>query len=366
MGQKLSLWTSKSSSSVDYQHLLPWTVDLLYKPLDIIKEISDHLEPESAVALALTCKAFYLHLSPAAFRRLRQADQARKEAAIELIERDIGNRYHYCALCDDFHRWSSSWGLLKASTDVDPGNIPECSQPTGRGCGLRPFRVCIFDSPRDVTYSHCRLVMNRHLHGPSRGLPVSSLDVERHDTCVTNSLKPVRTRGCSFDHRRSWKAKIINNELYVSCQLTVHEYGPVLRRWPDSNIGSQRIARCLLNRICNHGPMSWTEQGMFWRVFPRAVATSFMDTPMVASIKMRGSCRSCLTDYDATVYFREGKACTVNLTSYHQLGSFRSCRDWKWVNAFQCPSLIRQDYTMYMRLGPLYAPDLVRKRWTMS
>ncbi|ROV91135.1 hypothetical protein VSDG_07818 [Cytospora chrysosperma] len=366
MGQKLSvsIWTSKSSS-VNYQHLLPWNIDLLYQPLDIIKEISDHLEPDSAVALAITCKAFNLYLSPVAFRRLRQAEQAVKEAAIEMIERDIGNRYHYCALCDDFHRWSSSWNFSKAPAGVDAVHIPECSEPTGRGCGLRPFRVCMFDSPQDITYSHCRLVMNRHFHGPSRGLPVSSLEVEEHDTCVANSLDPVHPRGCSFDHRRSWKAKIINDELYVACTLTVDEYGPVLRHWSGLDMGSQRFARWLLNRICNHGPILWTEHGMFWRVFPRMIATSFMDTPMMVSVKMRGYCRYCLTDYDASVCFREGKACTAKITSYHQLGNFRSCRDWKWANAFQCPSRIRQDYTMYIRHG-LYAPDIVRKRWAWS
>lgn len=79
---------------------------------------------------------------------------------------------------------------------------------------------------------------------------------------------------------------------------------------------------------------------MMWRMAANALMAHKIlwsdDKPFVTSVRMLGSCRHCLTDYEATVCFEEGKACSAKITLYHQLGNLHSHPSWKWVNTFRC------------------------------
>lgn len=394
MGQFLARWTSKQPEPEPE----PSHNSLYDQPLDIIQEISDLLEPQSSVALALTCKGFHEHLSPAAFTRLRQACRDQQEAAIRLIEKDIGHRYHYCAICDDFHRWSppssprahpsrpqGQNAAYPEEEEERTHTTPECARPGGRACGLRPFRACAFDRPQDITYATCQLVMNRHFGGAPRGLPVRSLEVPaRHtgaaaaDSQAEYRLVPLRPGGCPSGHSRAWRARVIGDELYVSCVLRVDEFGPVMRGPGRGHCwgGGFRRRACvaalrLLTEVCDHGPrklgvrLGSTRGGMSWRALPGKMFTCPSAAgPWDPSLVVRGSCRYCLADYEAEIFFRVGRSSRVVITSYHQLGSFRSTLDWKWVNAFRCPNRDGTERDVVVRHAELgTGPDDVRRRW---
>lgn len=63
--------------------------------------------PESIIALALTCKPLYRTLEKYV-TELKLSNESRK-ALLILLEKDLGDRFFFCFVCCELHRFWSSW-----------------------------------------------------------------------------------------------------------------------------------------------------------------------------------------------------------------------------------------------------------------
>ncbi|AEO57240.1 hypothetical protein MYCTH_94484 [Thermothelomyces thermophilus ATCC 42464] len=277
---------------------------ILQYPADIIVYLCrEHLPPESALALSLTCKSLFDLLFSKAKMRLNDPD---REAFLLLLEKDVGHNRYYCHTCSVLHRfWSSEHTI----------NCTFCVRVWEKSC-RREFAYLSGTSFR-VRYRHVRLVMNRHFLGPPNGLPLDKFEVKN-------------TSYSSLRWREKWSAKILKDELFLSGTRTLswlHGTDQALR---------DNLDNCLYS-ICTHVATNKSAK--------LTVSALHTDSPSACLIVpcrgAIGSCNQCLTDYDTTVERRsteikygERKLVTeywfITITSYHQLGSGRSPFDPKW------------------------------------
>jgi hypothetical protein len=170
---------------------------LLQQPTDIFLHISKQLTRTSAVALSLTCKAAFVLLSPRVRTCFSNTD---RECFLLFLEKDVGDRVYYCHFCSKLHSFSSYWG--PNAQDIEPWRF------NTRDCRYSQL-FWLANTGSKLGYHHVRLVMNRHLLGPPRGLPLWQLQYE------TTGL----TRPPCWVHK--WTGKVIGNELFLSATHTI-------------------------------------------------------------------------------------------------------------------------------------------------
>ncbi|KAL2189262.1 hypothetical protein L209DRAFT_271446 [Thermothelomyces heterothallicus CBS 203.75] len=275
---------------------------ILQYPADIIVYLCrEHLQPESALALSLTCKSLFDLLFSKAKTRLNDLD---REAFLLLLEKDVGHNRYYCHTCSVLHRfWSSEHTSRTFRYELWKKT---CRDECAEFCGTN-FAVL---------YRHVRLVMNRHFLGPPNGLPLDKFEVRDSSSCGR--------------WRERWSAKILKDELFLSGTRTLswlHGTDQALR---------DNLDNCMYS-ICTH---VHTDKSAMLTV--SALHTDSPSTGLIVPCRDAiGSCNQCLTDYDTTVERRsteikygERKLVTeywfITITSYHQLGNGRAPFDLKW------------------------------------
>lgn len=316
------------------------------------------LDPQGAVAFALTCKGLHEHYFRMSMDRLRLATRSQKRAMIAYLEGDIGRGSCYCPFCRKFHRWSHDQTLV--SNDHLQHNTHLCSENPEYGFSANPFRASPAHSG-DITYDIARLVMNRHLYGPEHGLPMSVLEKRENSEWKPISL-PSRKHRPAAMHKEMWFVKIMMDELYLSRHLSLRfgpqgnpaprarEYGMFGVVTAKEDFVSKAIS--LLQDIVSHPllPRRWcithgpdrtnghTREHNLDEC-PRSCREALMTT------RWRGfalkptvfSCGTCLTDLEAHVSWTKGKGWEVNVTSFQLLGDLRSLHhDEKWTSLCRC------------------------------
>jgi hypothetical protein len=92
MGHLLSCLTKTSTSA------------LLRLPVEVVLLIASYLasdSPESVATLSLTCKSLRLAL----MRRVADLQSDYRGKLLQLLQRDIGDRFYFCPLCCKLHRF---------------------------------------------------------------------------------------------------------------------------------------------------------------------------------------------------------------------------------------------------------------------
>ncbi|KAK8044042.1 hypothetical protein PG993_004066 [Apiospora rasikravindrae] len=107
-------------------------------PLDVIKTIQDHLPPETAAYLGLTCRA------------------AMNIFEHQRLEKDLSDRFYYCWDCRRHHRYSRDRIVA-----FDHNRLVLLS------CQKRPNSIGAWH----FGFHHFQLAMNEHFYGRGRGLP---------------------------------------------------------------------------------------------------------------------------------------------------------------------------------------------------
>lgn len=120
------------------------------------------------------------------------------------LEQDLGDVFNFCPMCSRLHRFFTTLG------------------PTGRDsfenfCGLMQSARLI--GPYHLGYHYVRLVMNLHIYGDGKGLPLQNLEkVVLANEPATNWYGKRSPYGVWHQH---WSAKVIDGELYLSARHTL-------------------------------------------------------------------------------------------------------------------------------------------------
>ncbi|KAI1439440.1 hypothetical protein F5Y02DRAFT_76864 [Annulohypoxylon stygium] len=204
-----------------------------------------------------------------------------------------------------------------------PGTIIETSRPVTFDCSMYTLR-----------YNSARLVTNYGILGPRHGLPPSYLsyifstqlkyygnqylqlhfrDNDYTFFCLESSLV-----GHCVLRFESWEAKLVGPELYLSATY----------RWmqPDAdNQALQDYLACKYLKVCKHATVS---SASLSSVNLPPIARK---SPDEADYHCTGSCKFCLTDWDASIeWISPTHGWMVTVTTYHDFGNCRSLSHWKW------------------------------------
>ncbi len=303
------------------EHRTPSSSLLMHLPVEIlllmVKELRKET-PEYAFALALTCKTLYTLIIPEAPILM----PLERDILLRLLEKEsgVGSKYYFCAICHKLHRFSPSCGPLNREHT--------CFNRENRY--LRPCYggTSFFLQTGGYTlgYHHARLVLNRHLYGPPRGLPLDNLTVDS----VPGMVVP--------DWEQSWTAKVIDDELFLRATHTIDSHGisdPALRSLVD--LSCAYFICCHVDSSCDVSALE----------MPRVSSSYETIRPLFAECREQlDACVWCLTDHCTTIERKRAPrnavpgtrawvqpasmVWAITIVAYHRLGSCRSPYDWMW------------------------------------
>ena len=300
-------------------------------PFEIILEICDYLDEVTIILLALTCREFHRRLLDTN-HNLRGEE---RERFLLLLEKDLPNLM-YCHKCNCLHNWKNE----KRGSTSSYLSVPN-GQPMG--CKAHSITFSSFSIGGLLYFSTFRLVMKRALYGPLHGFPTSVLDF---------SEEKLKQRGISV--KRDRRAKIIDAKMFIRYTYSVFTIkGDVDDIWDYvTNAGET---------ICQHAKLRRANfERQFIRPFQRQEVEPRRGPPIYHFVGL--SCPQCLTDYHIT-RFRCGddEGPGIKVTTYQNLGSCRSHRDWAW-------EIFRRE--TYQPQFPLrwrsVSPGEVERDWTRS
>lgn len=296
-------------------------------PVDIVKCIADHLPPESHATLGLTCTALANTIPlDKACRRLHGNGVARG-AFLELLERDVADRFYYCPECVRLHWFSRSWDLsaaVMAHSDDTPKNRSNCI-----------YMLSHFSSILFIPWLYVRLATNRHLYGGSSGLSLSALNLPKHVEQWGFKLE-----GWAVE----WTARIIDQELFL-CGTHTFTDGP----GSDGKMMKEAVAQ-RPHELCRH--LATRAQAPLHPLQQESICSglTYIEPAVEYQVphrKAAGSCRVCLTDFGVEVRWtkhpRYRFACPCRIPvkhrkldiviyTYHNLGRGRSPYDTDWLS----------------------------------
>lgn len=325
---------------------------LLQQPLDILDSVFDILLPDSSIALALTCKALFQRYFANAEKRLRSSSSEEKRAVQLLLEKDIGHLQLFCHDCRIFHHFADD-------------NRQELCRESAFVPHLDGYKL----------YSNtARLVMNRHLLGSPRGLPIESLDANikaysRKDDLTANLM-----------WLQTWTAKIVDGELFL-CATHVLDQQAQPGRMTAASLRAGFDSE--VYQICTHQNLQVLSRR---RKSPLDLQYGALDRDLFEPCQdVLQACNKCLTDSLTTIEWREVEAARsdsdsdaepredeaagfwkITITAYHQLGNCGSDYDWKWLAAdlFSHVTInMRGLMDEYMRQLPTHPPGSVQRAW---
>lgn len=292
-------------------------------PPELMYMILEYLPPESVVSFALTCKMLYFGYMPR--ERSNDGDLltgAARQALVEWLEKDSPSTY----LCFDCLKLHPRRRL--SSINPYPSRL-HSSRHTNHlhheynyFLGSTGYTALGTVGPR-LSYRDVRLVMNHHLYGPAHGPTLRSLEFDE-------KLRFCFLPEYSVKDTNSQRAKIIDNELYISSTTTLwqsHRDEKVLKSFID------KIGHCFL--ICRH------IEFLNWAVYEtrripelgtgRFTPGQFFRSVSADSVVTR-SCVTCFTDYQVEVILDEQRGWVINIKRWYQLGKCRSPLDTQWYN----------------------------------
>ncbi|WDK20084.1 hypothetical protein CGRA01v4_11371 [Colletotrichum graminicola] len=329
----ISLWRRAA-------RLVPWQRSTLRLPPEIMLMVIDYLSPEAVLSLALTCRS--LHCSY--FPESPIINARSKDALLTLLERDVP-KLLYCHECAILHPW---W------------RIRRCLVLSGVRSGLSCKLIGFHPPSRhgEMTYHHARLIMNRHLYGNAHGFPVGILDKDGS-----------RFYGGSVtvDCRYTWRARIIDNELFLHIHETVyHPEGDMLKleQWLYDNergrIYKHRVAWDLSSSTSQSNVDLDAELELHDGrcnsiTLPAFIADMQRNTTL--------SCPLCPTDAEITTKWHgERKRWVVEMKTWRQFGTCRSPSDPMWESlAFTVHTA-----TPWNRQQEGHPPGAIRYKWNKA
>ena len=282
----------------------------------VVKELREET-PECVFVLALTCKTLYILLAPEAPVLM----PLELDSLLQLLEKDrgVGSEYYFCPMCHKLHRFSPSCGPLThehAHFNRESRYLRPCYAKTS---------FFLQTGWYSLGYYHARLVLNRHLYGAPRGLPLQNLNADSIPGTIVSNW------------RQSWTARVIDDELFLRATHTINR-----------QCMSERVLRFLIDQSCSYFICSHTDSSHDVPAL-RKPRVSISDTTRPLFVECReqlGSCVWCLTDHCTTIERKRGPkdavpgtlawhqpaslVWTITIVAYHRLGSCRSPDDWMW------------------------------------
>ncbi|OIW31177.1 hypothetical protein CONLIGDRAFT_700894 [Coniochaeta ligniaria NRRL 30616] len=329
---------------------------LLNLPVEMLLFIADHLSstPEGILALALTCRSLF-HVFRSDMAKLRN-HQCRSNLLL-LLEKDLGDRFFYCSMCCQLHSFPPWWKFGRLS-DIQSPLLSDTKHRQQRFWpGTAGYRMY-------VSFAHARLVMNRHLYGAPKGLPLGNLDVE--------STWAWSTVDCPMWQQRL-SARIFGDELFLRVAHTIEGTDTTLRKALDEamlyrvctdvvgyDYGLRRVL-ALAGEPEDDGEMQ-QEEGK-----KKAGARSSLRTCR----DELGSCTICLTDYTTAIERSEIRigpvvdGWRVTITAYHGVGGCRDVEDWRWVALVGANTGYGIDFSAALdgRDTAAFPPGWVMQKW---
>jgi hypothetical protein len=364
--QFLHRWLGWPSSTMN-----PQTASLLLQqPLDIVNQILENLPPESAVAIALTCKLAFRAFFPAMRSRLEPESL---EDLLLLLEKSVSRDLFYFHSCRKLHRYSSFWA---PSIGCKSSLAPPCKPKAVNLGGMH------------IAFYHVRLVMNEHLLGRGNGLHLDRFKQENVPFIFDNPFPA--------EWGTTTEARILQDQLFlkISHQLKLHR-----KYWRNcEDIRSEE------HYICPHYTTHLAKRDPFdlAAIIPKQVpplspcdwlSKNFNHLEECENI--RTSCTICLTDFITSLKLERTdpndpdlELLHITIISYHQFGHCRSPSDLKWrtflthrlsdlpdyiananrrIRSFYTRRLDLCDQTNYIirteHLGPDYEQGSVQRIW---
>ncbi|KFA61248.1 hypothetical protein S40285_10461 [Stachybotrys chlorohalonatus IBT 40285] len=313
----------------------PPAFPFLQLPADVLLLISDYLDLPATLHLSLSCRGTYALLHSA--RKQKLQPEVRELLLLSLEKDPFGRGTYYCHSCNALHPFEKHWGPLSERHDIEEGEFH---------CGNRN-RFSPIGNAFELTYTHARLAMNRHLYGPDHGIPLGNLCLEHSEA------RDVAAIHCST------AARIWNNELFL-----LRTYAFTVDAAHAAEFRRCTGARDF--RICEHTsffPSSSVSRQHVPELHRRQPGRTGGDD-LVPCTDAPGSCGLCLMDYDITIApAAVGSAWSVEIHAYHDLGGCRSPDDWKWARFTESsrPHLFFPNRPN-RRSSPYY-PGAIKKRW---
>ena len=252
-------------------------------PPEILDMILEHLPSEARIAFALTCRDFYRRYMPSIPLQL-QPDA--KERLLLLLEKDMPSRY-FCHRSCKLHSWSRIRFNVRYAGDHMYGDTcrHDFSMISAQGYNL--------------DYTAARLIINRHLYGPSYGPRLNNVEESR-------TFRDYKFEGIVL--KTTWRPQIIENELFLRGTVTA------FHRWGNAMKVRQYADNKRQLKMCRHiAATDVPELG-------RDHGSGALFTVAVGPVR---SCPQCFTDYQVDGW-------VIHLTKWMQLGSCRSPGDPKW------------------------------------
>lgn len=316
-------------------------------PTELVDMILEHLEPESAIAFALTCRALFVkHFSQSAAAQLSRPARATpfvkpspqsaaaRATLLQWLEQDIPRRY-FCHGCACLHRWRVTLRYGGYKFYHGP-----CWWTRGTFNPVMSDSVSSFRP--DLTYSWARLVTNRHRYGALHGPPLRDIEAAKH--------KHDAYYGVNTTH--FWRVKLIGNDLYV--------YGTLVFR-SDGKKGNPQSLRVCISNFANS------------LVCPHFGVPDIPELCRDEEYRNIRSCRVCFTDYQVRMNLgdsprqttrksrqrkpAEGGDWFVEVARWHSLGECRSPYDPQWFN------LVSMPYKVSVRRENICGAGTVHRAW---
>ncbi|KAH7127943.1 hypothetical protein B0J13DRAFT_530626 [Dactylonectria estremocensis] len=296
-------------------------------PHELVTQIGSQLTDASRLSFALTCRPIFDTFFNED-KQPRLATRKDREEFLQLLEKDVANLY-FCYDCAVLHPWTYRFGVTYPLF-------------VNRACANSYRHEILLHGYEHLMFYPARLFINRHLHGPSHGLPLSKLE----GRWKSNSPNGVRMQVAR-------RARILDGELFVWVSYTFNDtqgQGGNLRRLFEQTDVS----------ICAHVHTTGGYRFPQGKCVVEGLKRPSLEVPFIPCENTTESCPKCLTDYSFKVIRQSKKlGWTVTIDIFKQLGSCRSPFDWKWRCLSERGGL-NEPRSLHYKAG------VVRERWAMA
>ncbi|KAL2758629.1 hypothetical protein ACRALDRAFT_2026138 [Sodiomyces alcalophilus JCM 7366] len=219
---------------------------------------------------------------------------------------------------------------------------------------MHPFRAPLPEGHR-LQYNLARLVMNRHLYGPSHGFPLVMIEGSSRKRCPTSDVR----------YQQCWRARIIQDELFLCTIFTYyHPENTTDRLMRFMRVSHQQICPHLRIRASNPSTVASWPRNLPELNQDLAIPNRFI-TPVRSCVS---SCAICRTDYQVKIQQRPSwkmwgpRGWIISIVTWQQLGKCRSPFDWDWrIMALDVMNDLNSRWRSHADM-----PGVIRHRWSQG
>lgn len=283
------------------------TPPLLRLPQELVDNIVSLLDIPDAACLSICNRYLYLKLGVERLHLLRigHEHEHERQAFLLQIARDNPDLF-FCHVCSHLHRVTRvkpafGWGCQRAIPCVRK------SRPEQRAIPGQSFETYGGFACYKLTFPHVQLVMERHINGPTCGIPLSFLSVTEVDTSRTPQISTLL----------SVEPSIIDSELFLRVQHWIifdQDDQPVFERLRGPGICSH-ITRYVGSTVLD------LIQCQIQHIGERAGCPK-------CSLLYR--CDQCSVEFESNTTYIDSRKVAVVITKWLNLGSGRTPTDPKW------------------------------------